>query len=104
MKEHKYWVYITTNPTRKVIYIGVTNNLSLRINQHFQNRGNRSSFAGKYYCYNLIYFEEYRYIDMAIKREKQLKRWTRNKKDELIYRVNPKLEFKNVLLNDMPYS
>ncbi len=99
MKTHKYWVYIVTNPNKSVIYIGVTNNLILRLNQHYQNRGCRDTFAGKYYCYNLIHFEEYNYIDRAIAREKQLKKWSRIKKNWLIEQNNPNWEFKNKLFS-----
>ena len=95
MKEHKYWIYIVTNPNKTVLYIGVTNNLGLRLEQHFQNRGNTETFAGKYYCYNLVHFEEFKYIDKAIAREKQLKKWTRKKKDWLIEMNNPNWVFKN---------
>ena len=95
MKEHKYWIYIVTNPNKTVLYIGVTNNLGLRLEQHFQNRGNTETFAGKYYCYNLVHFEEFKYIDKAIAREKQLKKWTRKKKDWLIEMNNPNWIFKN---------
>lgn len=53
-----YYVYIATNPTKTVLYTGVTNNLQQRMFQHYENRGKPETFAGKYYCYNLIYFEE----------------------------------------------
>lgn len=95
MHTHHFWVYIVTNPNKTTIYIGVTNNLSLRLNQHYTNRGTRSSFAGKYHCYNLVYFEEFQYVDKAIAREKQLKKWTRRKKDWLIELKNPKWKFLN---------
>ena len=89
-KEHTYYVYITTNPGKTMLYTGVTNNLTQRLNQHYCNRGNRMTFSGKYYCYNLVYYEIYQYIIEAIAREKQIKRWTRKKKDKLIQQFNPK--------------
>jgi len=97
MKIHRYWIYILTNPARTALYIGVTNNLSLRLKQHFQNRGNQKSFTGKHYCYDLVHFEEFKYINNAIAREKQLKKWTRKKKDWLIELKNPNWEIKNAL-------
>ncbi|MBK6828910.1 MAG: GIY-YIG nuclease family protein [Chitinophagaceae bacterium] len=54
---HQYFVYITTNPGKSTLYVGVTNNLAERINEHWGNRGRPESFAGKYFCYHLIYFE-----------------------------------------------
>jgi len=99
MKIHKYWLYIVTNPNRSVLYIGVTNNLKLRLDQHYRNRGKRDSFAGKYYCHNLILFEEFNYINDAIAREKQLKKWSRSKKVWLIEKTNPNWEFRNKLFS-----
>ena len=97
MKKHNYWIYIVTNPQKTVLYIGVTNNLEVRLEEHFQNRGGKETFAGKYYCYNLVYYEHFQYIVDAIAREKQLKRWVRKKKNWLIETQNPKWEFKNSL-------
>jgi len=88
-----YFVYITTNPARTVLYIGVTNSVQQRTAQHFQNRGLAENFAGKYFCYNLLYVEKYGDIKAAIGREKELKGWTRAKKEALIATVNPNWEF-----------
>lgn len=90
-----YFIYITTNPAKEVLYIGVTNDLHTRLLQHFENRGQKDTFAGRYYCYKLIYFERYLTIEDAIDREKQLKRWSRKKKEWLINKVNPKWKFLN---------
>ena len=90
-----YYVYITTNPARTTLYIGITNNLSKRLMEHFQNRGNNSTFAGRYYCYKLIYFEHFNNINQAITREKELKKWTRIKKEKLISSINPNWSFLN---------
>ena len=84
-----YYVYITTNPGKTTLYIGVTNNLGRRLQEHFANRGNPDSFAGKYHCYNLVYFEEYSLVNEAIQREKELKKWRRAKKEALIAGLNP---------------
>ncbi|WP_317195361.1 GIY-YIG nuclease family protein [Rufibacter roseolus] len=49
MKDHNYFVYITSNPGKTVLYTGVTNDLEVRLQQHKENRGKPESFAGKYY-------------------------------------------------------
>ncbi|MBC6610970.1 GIY-YIG nuclease family protein [Hymenobacter sp. BT507] len=91
-----YYVYITTNPARSILYIGITNDLPNRIAQHYENRGTNQTFAGRYFCYNLLYFEEYTDSKAAISREKELKGWTRAKKDALIATQNPQWEFLEV--------
>jgi putative endonuclease len=88
-----YYVYITTNPAKSVLYIGVTNSLSRRLGQHYENRGNNDTFAGRYFCYNLLYYEQFADIKAAINREKELKGWTRAKKDALIATLNPAWDF-----------
>jgi putative endonuclease len=90
-----YYVYIVTNPQRTVLYTGVTNNLTIRLAEHYFNRGIPKTFAGKYYCYNLIYYEEFIYILNAIEREKQLKDWNRARKEALITKNNPAWTFLN---------
>ncbi len=67
---HEYFVYITTNPNRKALYIGVTNDVAARLVEHYANRGKPDSFAGKYYFYCLIYLESYQYVEDVIAREK----------------------------------
>ncbi len=99
-KDHRYYIYIVTNPERNVLYTGVTNNLRLRIIEHWLNRGDDKAFAGKYYCYNLIYFEEFRYIDKAIAREKEIKGWRRQKKLDMITTMNPAWTFLNASICD----
>jgi putative endonuclease len=88
-----YYVYITTNPAKTVLYIGVTNSLPRRLGQHYENRGNNDTFAGRYFCYNLLYYEQFADIKAAISREKELKGWTRAKKDALIATLNPAWDF-----------
>jgi putative endonuclease len=95
MKHHNYFVYITTNPEKTTLYIGVTNDLDRRMTEHFNNRGNEQTFAGKYYCYNLIYYERHGYIQDAIEREKAIKKWRREKKNALIESLNPTWQFLN---------
>ena len=88
-----YYIYITTNPARRVLYIGVTGNIGHRLAQHYDNRGKPETFAGRYFCYNLVYIERFSDIGAAIAREKELKGWTRAKKETLIAALNPDWEF-----------
>ena len=90
---HNYYVYMTTNPNRTVLYTGVTNDLRRRLQEHFNQCGKKRTFAGRYYCYRLVYFEWYQDIKQAITREKQIKGWTRDKKNALIEKVNPQWNF-----------
>lgn len=94
-KQHHYYIYIVTNPERTVLYTGVTNNLSQRLIEHWTNRGQLKTFAGKYYCYNLIYYEYFTYINNAIAKEKEIKGWRRQKKLDLIKTMNPDWTFLN---------
>lgn len=75
--------------------MGMTNDLVVRMNQHFENRGKKTSFASKYYCYNLIYWERHQYVNHAIAREKEIKKWRRSKKEFLINSLNPDWKFLN---------
>ena len=96
MKYHNYYIYITTNPDKTVLYTGVTNDLDRRLAEHFEdNNGARKTFAGKYFCYNLIYYEYYAHIEWAIAREKQIKGMSRKKKEDLIAKFNPEWRFLN---------
>lgn len=73
----------------------MTNDLDARVVQHYQSRGNSESFAGRYHCYNLVYYEHYQYVNDAIAREKEIKGWSRKKKLELIAADNPLFEVLN---------
>jgi putative endonuclease len=96
MKSHHYFLYITTNVNKSVLYIGVTNDLPYRLHQHREEAlHKRKSFAGRYNCYLLIYFEYFQDIEQAIAREKQLKGWRRSKKEALIESLNPQWQFLN---------
>ena len=89
MLKGNYFVYITTNPGKTVLYVGVTNDLPARMQEHFNNRGKPETFAGKYYCYKLVYFERYSDVNQAINREKEIKDLSREKKISLIGDLNP---------------
>ncbi|KAA9331899.1 GIY-YIG nuclease family protein [Adhaeribacter soli] len=84
MKEHQYFIYITCNPGRTVLYVGVTNNLEVRLEEHRRNKGKPETFAGRYYCYKLLYYERFKYINYTISREKVLKLMSRQDKEALI--------------------
>jgi putative endonuclease len=86
-REHAYWVYILSSKTR-VLYVGVTNHLAWRVLQHKNGEG--SAFTRRYGVTSLVYYEEFRYIRNAIRREKQPKSGSRSDKTSLIERVNPK--------------
>jgi putative endonuclease len=90
-----YWIYITTNPGRTVLYTGVTNNLHRRMEEHFSNRGKPETFAGKNHCHQLLHFEEYDRPRDAIAREKEIKAWGRRKKLALIRQSNPDMKSLN---------
>ena len=98
MSDRCYYVYILTNVLRTVLYTGVTNNLERRIIEHWLNTGQNDSFTSKYNVYFLLYYEVFKYINDAIIREKEIKGWRREKKMELINKVNPGLEFLNAKL------
>ena len=95
MWNYNFYVYITTNPDRSVLYVGVTNDLRRRLQEHLENKGNPKTFAGKYYCYNLVYYEHFTHIECAIAREKEIKKFRREKKDKLIDAFNPEWRFLN---------
>ena len=92
---HNYYVYMLTNKNKSTLYIGVTNNLKERIYYHKNPTANSKHFTHKYQCNFLIYFEHFNTIDEAISREKQLKKWRREKKENLISNKNPHWDFLN---------
>ena len=81
------YVYILTNISKTTLYIGVTNNLQRRYMEHLS--GTIDGFTKRYYLHSLVYFEQYNDIRDAIRREKQLKSWSREKKNNLIDSMNP---------------
>lgn len=102
MKPRQFFCYITTNPTKTVIYIGVTNNLPQRLTEHYLNRGLKATFTGRYNCYNLIYYETYSRAKDALAREIQLKGWRREKKEDLIASENTNWNFLNADIMEWP--
>jgi putative endonuclease len=92
---HNYYVYILTNKVKTVLYTGVTNSLQERLYYHRNPEAHSKAFTTRYKCYYLIYWELYTDINIAIAREKEIKGWTRQKKDDLIKTLNPDLRFLN---------
>ena len=82
-----YFVYILANWDDSVLYIGVTSNLKRRLYEH--RNGLVEGFTKKYNLHKLVYFEHTSDVYSAISREKQLKKWSRVKKNTLISRQNP---------------
>ena len=83
---HQYYVYFITNKKDGVLYVGVTNDLERRMVEHKNKLVN--GFSSKYNLDKLVYFEQYSNINQAIKREKQLKKWKREWKINLIIEDN----------------
>ena len=83
-----YFVYILSNVTNVAIYTGVTNDLVRRVYEHKHN-ADPGSFTAKYNIHKLVYYEAASDVRSAIAREKQIKGWTRVKKNALIEQMNP---------------
>jgi putative endonuclease len=82
-----YYLYIVTNYNKTVLYTGITNNLEQRIIEHYTGQPNR--FTTEYKAYYLLYYESSKYINNIIAREKEIKGWLREKKENLISSFNP---------------
>jgi len=82
-----YHVYILTNWNKKVMYIGVTNNLARRIYEHKHTI--IKGFTEKYNANKLVYFEQMHDISAALEREKQIKKWRHEENDSLVVAANP---------------
>jgi putative endonuclease len=98
---HQSFVYILTNFTRSVLYIGVTNNLVRRLTEHRLSK-NSNCFTARYNVIYLLYFEKFDDITQAIKREKKLKEWPSQWKWNLIKKLNPNLIFLDFNSPQMP--
>ncbi|MDD5360489.1 MAG: GIY-YIG nuclease family protein [Ignavibacteria bacterium] len=87
MEDKKYYyVYILSAKINGTLYIGVTGNLVVRVLEHRLKM--KKGFSEKYDLFRLVYYEVFEYIDLAIKREKQLKKWNREWKIALIEKEN----------------
>lgn len=87
--DRKYYVYIVSNYRRTVLYIGITGDLCKRVWEHKQEL--EVGFTKQYHLHDLLYYEIFSDPLSAIEREKQLKRWSRRKKNILIVKMNPGL-------------
>ena len=85
-KEYNFYVYIMASESG-TLYTGITNDLERRNYEHKNDL--IEGFTKKYKCHKLIYFEETNNVEEAIKREKQIKNWSRKKKESLIKTKNP---------------
>jgi putative endonuclease len=85
-----YFTYILASQRNGTLYVGVTNNLLKRVEEHRNKKA--SVFTRKYKVNKLVYYEECGDINAAIQREKQLKNWKRSWKLELIEDFNPEWE------------
>jgi putative endonuclease len=83
-----YWVYILASRPQGTLYVGVTNDILGRVENHRLGRG--SIFTAKYRVATLVFFEEFGDIELAIQREKTLKAYNRAWKINLIERENPR--------------
>jgi len=90
MKIHLYYVYILSNRHNSVLYTGVTNDLERRCFEHKQKK--IRGFTQKYNIDKLVYYEIFDHIDLAIDREKQIKGYSRARKNRLIDEFNKKWE------------
>ena len=88
-REQTYFTYIMASSSG-TLYVGMTNCLQKRVRQHREGTG--SQFTHRYNVNRLVYFESFRYVLNAIRREKEIKGWTRAKKEALIRSQNPRWE------------
>ena len=86
MRDHDYWVYIVTNKTGSTLYIGMTNDLKRRVQEH--RGGKVKGFTQRYLLARLVWFEHFRDVRDAIACETKLKGWLRAKKVALIAEKN----------------
>ncbi len=82
----KSYIYMMTNKLHTVLYVGMTSDLRRRVAEHLSNKSN---FTRRYNVHQLVYVEERFNILETIEREKQIKKWNRKRKEELVNSVNP---------------
>jgi len=102
MTQYNFFTYMLTSSSKKVLYVGVTNDLERRLYEHYFGNDLKSNFTTKYKCYYLVWFERYQYVNHAIEREKEIKGWLRSKKVELIEKENPDWRFLNSEIMEWP--
>ena len=87
MTEKSYYVYLLTNWNNQVMYVGITNNLERRIYEHKEKIV--KGFTKKYNVNKLVYYEQTSDVVEALNREKEIKKWRRDKKNRLVFNTNP---------------
>ena len=87
VEEHAYYVYLLTSKNNRVMYVGVTNDLARRVYEH-QNKLVKG-FTEKYNVNKLVYYEQTSDVFTALSREKEIKKWRREKKNALVVQSNP---------------
>ncbi|MBC8112610.1 MAG: GIY-YIG nuclease family protein [Verrucomicrobia bacterium] len=87
MWNYNFYVYLLSNQSNSVLYIGMTNNLLRRVQEHKSKI--TDGFTKRYNVDKLVYFEHFSQVEEAIAREKQIKGWSRNKKELLMKEINP---------------
>ena len=87
--DYRFWVYILSNRSH-VTYIGMTNSLTRRVAEHREQK--LGTHTARYKITRLVYVEHFQYVDSAIARERELKKWTREQKLALIEAANPTWE------------
>jgi len=102
MRQYNFYTYILTNFKITVLYTGVTNDLERRLYEHYFNINQKESFTSKYKCFYLVWYERYQYVNHTIEREKEIKGWTRDKKNKLIEEENPGWRFLNGDIMEWP--
>lgn len=90
MSNKQYYVYILANYSRTTLYCGITNNLKRRVWEHKHDLV--KGFSQKYQIHNLVYYEIFDNPENAIEREKQIKNYSRLKKEKVILEFNPKIK------------
>jgi putative endonuclease len=98
MNTKPWFVYILSNYTRTVLYVGITNNLALRLKNH--RRGKNSNFVPKYNLNHLVYWEKLHDKRHALARERQLKNWQRDWKITLV-KKNPTMRDLNAEIPEL---
>ena len=82
------WLYIMANKYNNILYLGSTSELVFRVVEHREKEYSKS-FTAKYNCDKLVYFEHFESLEDAHTKERQMKKWKRTWKDELINKFNP---------------
>ncbi len=86
-RQRSYYVYMRTSSSRRPLYTGMTNSITIRYDQHLHS--DDDTFVGRYRAFRLVYVEIFHTVLKAIAREKEIKGWTRARKEALIRSVNP---------------